>query len=311
MQTFLPYPDFLRSCEVLDSPRLGKQRVETLQILRALELPAYGWANHPAVRMWRGRTPALVCYGLAAVAAWRRRGHADSTDAQIAEFAPGTTAADQAALDAAGQLPGWLGDDRLHRSHRSALVRKDPGFYRPLFGDVPDDLPYHWPDPDPVEGTGPDGETGSAGHAGAGSTRLWVFRAASPTVLGTWVAGGIVGLGPESGLDVDVSGLHAPDLRPLLAEVDPGRRTNRDLRFLATLLDDVAVGDLVGAPVEGDRALLVGEVTGPYAFAPASVGGPLHRRAVRWDRRFPRSAVRPPAALQDPRRLFDVRVDAG
>ena len=309
MQTFLPYPDFLRSCEVLDSPRLGKQRVETLQILRALELPAYGWANHPAVRMWRGRTPALVCYGLAAVAAWRQRGHADSTDAQIGEFAPGTTAADQEALGRAGLLPGWLGDDRLHRSHRSALVRKDPGFYRPLFGDVPDDLPYHWPDPDPDPDAGQ--PAGSGGTAEAGLRRLWVFRPASPTVLGAWVAGGVVGLGPESGLDVDVTGRHGPDLRPLLAEVNPGRRANRDLRFLGSLLDEVAVGDLVGTPVEGDTALLVGEVTGDYAFAPASVGGPLHRRPVRWDRRLPRSAVRPPSALQDPRRLFDVRVDAG
>jgi hypothetical protein len=42
VQTFLPYPDFRRTAEVLDSPRLGKQRVETLQILRALELPEYG-----------------------------------------------------------------------------------------------------------------------------------------------------------------------------------------------------------------------------------------------------------------------------
>ncbi len=38
MQTFLPYPDFARSAAVLDPARLGKQRVETLQILRALEL---------------------------------------------------------------------------------------------------------------------------------------------------------------------------------------------------------------------------------------------------------------------------------
>ena len=56
MQTFLPVADFAESARLLDSPRLGKQRVETLQILRALELPDYGWANHPAVLMWRGRT---------------------------------------------------------------------------------------------------------------------------------------------------------------------------------------------------------------------------------------------------------------
>ncbi|MDQ1681515.1 MAG: hypothetical protein QOH99_56, partial [Frankiaceae bacterium] len=35
MQTFLPYADFGASARVLDDRRLGKQRVETLQILRA------------------------------------------------------------------------------------------------------------------------------------------------------------------------------------------------------------------------------------------------------------------------------------
>jgi hypothetical protein len=38
-----------------------------------------------------------------------------------------------------------LGDEPFHRSHRSALVRKDPAYYRPLFPDVPDDLEYVWP----------------------------------------------------------------------------------------------------------------------------------------------------------------------
>src|SRR5689334_13967442 len=88
MQTFLPDPDFDESARLLDTARLGKQRVETLQILRALELPDYGWAAHPAVLMWRGRVPALVAYGLAMVGAWRERGFADTTAEQIAEFAP-------------------------------------------------------------------------------------------------------------------------------------------------------------------------------------------------------------------------------
>ena len=35
MQTFLPHADFDRSAEVLDLRRLGKQRVEVIQIVRA------------------------------------------------------------------------------------------------------------------------------------------------------------------------------------------------------------------------------------------------------------------------------------
>ena len=51
----------------------------------------------------------------------------------------------QAELASAGALPPWLGDEDIHLSHRSALVRKDPDHYRPFFPDVPDDLPYVWP----------------------------------------------------------------------------------------------------------------------------------------------------------------------
>src|SRR4051794_23007091 len=150
MQTFLPVAEFDESARLLDSPRLGKQRVETLQVLRALELPEYGWHSHPVVTMWRGRTPALVAYGLACVRAWRALGHADSTEDLISEFAPEVADAAQDELGAAGLLPSWLGDEALHLSHRSSLVRKDPEHYRPLFGDVPDDLPYVWPPADDV-----------------------------------------------------------------------------------------------------------------------------------------------------------------
>ena len=65
MRTFLPYPDLRASCVVLDDKRLGKQRVETSQILRALTWPRFAWKNHPAVRMWRGFVPGLALNGLA------------------------------------------------------------------------------------------------------------------------------------------------------------------------------------------------------------------------------------------------------
>ena len=65
MQTFLPYADLAASCRVLDDRRLGKQRVETFQVLRALTWPEYGWKNHPVTKMWRGFVPGLVAYGVA------------------------------------------------------------------------------------------------------------------------------------------------------------------------------------------------------------------------------------------------------
>jgi hypothetical protein len=150
VQTFLPYADFRRSAEVLDTKRLGKQRVECLQVLRGLTVPTYGWRHHPAVRMWRGHEEALGRYTFTVCETWTERGHADTVAATMtAELAALglREVRDQPALAAAGALPPWLGEEDLHRSHRSALLRKDPARYGPLFTDVPDDLPYVWPEP--------------------------------------------------------------------------------------------------------------------------------------------------------------------
>jgi hypothetical protein len=299
MQTFLPVADFAESARLLDSPRLGKQRVETLQILRAIELPDYGWATHPAVRMWRGRTPALVSYGLAMAGIWRERGFADTTESQIGEFAPDVVGVPQEELAGAGLLPSWLGDEDLHRSHRSNLIAKDPGFYRhrftERFGAEPDDLPYVWPEPDDVPpAPAPDG------------VRVWVVRPRAHGELGACLAAGVVGLGTQSGIDVDATGLAPAELRVLSKELS-GRRPAKDLRQLSAFLDEIAPGDPVALPIERGAGLLLGEIVGDYLFQ----GRELlpHRRPARWDRVVPRSAALPPATLQDPRALFRVTLD--
>jgi hypothetical protein len=151
MQTFLPYPDFARSAGVLDARRLGKQRVETLQIMRALHVPGYAWRNHPAVRMWRGFEEALAAYGLAICSEWTARGHADTcADKIVAELTAMTRrkrVRSQDELRARDRLPPWLGRRALHASHRAALLRKDPEWYRRYFGAGRDDLLYVWPVP--------------------------------------------------------------------------------------------------------------------------------------------------------------------
>ncbi|MDQ0822542.1 hypothetical protein QFZ69_003421 [Arthrobacter sp. V1I7] len=144
MQTFLPFPDFQQSAAALDRVRLGKQRVEALQILRALVIPEYGWQSHPAVRMWMGYVPALTLYGLAMVDEWTSRGGEDTTREKIMEFAPQAAHPDYAAKI---PMPPWLGDPDFHLSHRSRLIAKDPRFYAPLFPDTEADLEYVWPEP--------------------------------------------------------------------------------------------------------------------------------------------------------------------
>ena len=74
MQTFLPFESFAETAAVLDRRRLGKQRVEVLQILRALTREDYGWRSHPAVLMWKGYEEALGAYGRAIVDAWTALG---------------------------------------------------------------------------------------------------------------------------------------------------------------------------------------------------------------------------------------------
>ncbi|MFF8974724.1 MSMEG_6728 family protein [Streptomyces sp. NPDC014995] len=149
MQTFLPYPGFTASAATLDPRRLGKQRVEALQVLRGLTVAGYGWRHHPAVRMWTGYEEALVRYGLDVCGVWTAAGRADTCAASLVAglggLRGGADIRTQEQLAEDGELPPWLGDPAFHRSHQSALVRKDPAFYAPLFPGVPDDLPYVWP----------------------------------------------------------------------------------------------------------------------------------------------------------------------
>jgi Pyrimidine dimer DNA glycosylase len=145
MQTFLPYPSFTRSARALDSRRLGKQRVEALQICNAMHRTSGGGINHPVTRMWRGYEPALVAYGQAVTLEWLRRGQADSVWDKLVAHLHDEPERSQRELEDAGMLPPWLGRRALHRAYRSALVRKDPAHYRPMFPDVADDLEYVWP----------------------------------------------------------------------------------------------------------------------------------------------------------------------
>jgi hypothetical protein len=141
VQTFLPVPDFAETARILDDARLGKQRVETFQIIRTLDGVTKGWRNHPAVRMWRGYETALIEYGLAMCTEWDERGYADTVRGKLADH--------RRAAGGPLVLPPWIGDEALHASHRSNLLRKDPEFYGRYHWSEPADLPYVWPVPKP------------------------------------------------------------------------------------------------------------------------------------------------------------------
>jgi len=129
MQTFLPYPDFKKSLKALDYRRLGKQRVEAYQIIRAIKYGG-GWQHHPIVKMWRGHINALKLYYNLSLDEWIRRGYKNNMKKMTIR----------------GKIayPVWFGRNCFHAAHRSNLLRKDPNFYGQYKWSEPPDLPYLW-----------------------------------------------------------------------------------------------------------------------------------------------------------------------
>ena len=165
MQTFLPYPDFYESAAVLDRSRLGKQRVEALQLLNSMhpERIARGWRNHPARIMWEGYEEALAFYGVAVSEEWISRGYRDTCREKIANALGALFPkwhcrdSEESILslrdayerarrgECPGFLPPWIGWEAFHASHRSNLLRKDSEWYGQFHWTEPENLPYLWP----------------------------------------------------------------------------------------------------------------------------------------------------------------------
>jgi hypothetical protein len=140
VQTFVPELTFAQIARRLDSRRLGRQRVEVLQILNGIVMNRqHGWKGHPVTKMWMKNPAGLAAYGVAICDEWIRRGYQDAfRDRGIREKIVRVMSPDQS------DLPVWWGRDDIVLSHRSNLIRKFPEHYRPFWEGVPDDLPYVW-----------------------------------------------------------------------------------------------------------------------------------------------------------------------
>lgn len=143
MITFLPTSDFTESAAMLDSKRLGNQRVEARMILRWLRNPREypRQQNAGYTIMWKGYDEALCVYYNSCCEEWARRGGKNL----VCQPEP--------VVKSRVKLPPWLGDDELHVTHRSALLHKLPEHYS-KYGwkeEIPDPkVDYLWPRP--VEG---------------------------------------------------------------------------------------------------------------------------------------------------------------
>lgn len=144
MQTFLPLPSFEDSLRTLDYRRLGKQRVEAMQILLCiLGRTPQGWANHPATRMWKPYPQALASYGLWACQIWIELGYRDSCSETFEAYLATCPDWDDS------RYPVWFGREDFHSSHRAALLAKDPVHYGQFGWSESPEINYVWPSKQP------------------------------------------------------------------------------------------------------------------------------------------------------------------
>jgi len=149
MQVFLPYASFTKTAEVLDYRRLNKQKLEAMQIINTAEMRrlgidkvyivkekrwrATGWYNHPAVVTWENYIPALKYYCNTMILEWLRRGYKNTMKLYDFKF------------DHTFEFPPFLGNEKLHASHRANLLRKDYKHYSQFGWTEDPSLPYYWP----------------------------------------------------------------------------------------------------------------------------------------------------------------------
>ena len=134
MQTFLPHSNFQQTAEVLDYRRLGKQRVEGMQIIKTILNPeAKGWKNHPIVIMWTPYVQALMLYTNTMINEWIKRGY--NNNMKLYEINSLT-------------MPHWLGNKEFHASHKANLLRKDYKYYSQFGWKENLESPYVWLDAD-------------------------------------------------------------------------------------------------------------------------------------------------------------------
>jgi len=144
MQTFITDHNISNTAECLDYRRLGKQRVEAIQIARCLllsetKLTTNGWANHSAVKMWKGYESYLIkVYLYDIMLEWVKRGYKNEKCYKHYKYLLTLVNDDEPVK------PYWI-DDNFIEAHRSNLIAKYEEFYLPLWPDTQRNLPYVWP----------------------------------------------------------------------------------------------------------------------------------------------------------------------
>lgn len=138
MQTFLPYADFEKTVKCLDYRRLGKERLEAMQIHKIItgtvepgKNGRIAWLSHPCVKMWRGYENALATYHNFCIYEWIDRGYKNTME--VIHY------------DGTMKCPPWIGDERFHSSHRQTLLFKNFEWYSQFGWNEKPKYEYFWP----------------------------------------------------------------------------------------------------------------------------------------------------------------------
>ena len=146
MQTFITDHNLAISARNLDNKRLGKQRVEALQILDCLIRKPNRWLNHPATQMWKGNEGYLLLVYIQKIFyEWsdiRKFKNHKCLHWSFELFDYMMKVNHQFSVSC--NKPDWV-TDKFIEAHRSNLIRKNPDHYKPLFPVTKEGLDYIWP----------------------------------------------------------------------------------------------------------------------------------------------------------------------
>ena len=100
---------------ILDSKRLGKQRIEAKIIIETLEGKIEGYSKIPITKMWIGHVDALKQYFNECIHEWISRGFKNTLDKyEVKENV---------------EFPFWFMNHQVHEAMKASLLRKDQEYY--------------------------------------------------------------------------------------------------------------------------------------------------------------------------------------
>ena len=144
MNIWLPYDNFYASAKCLSNVHLDElinSIVLTLKAQRKVNLKEnqMHWMQNPTVKLWKCSTVALMFYGIIATDQRMDRGfESPMADSFLYGYEPHIYAYASSlvvrkptmiALQKECGLPNWFGQNKLHASHRAALLALDIAHY--------------------------------------------------------------------------------------------------------------------------------------------------------------------------------------